>query len=282
METQITTAVEKNIRTGYKFLREMCSFNADFNAFIPRINPITNRVNYIQYQLKQMNVPFETDIFNADNPEKLNMDKPKYVNVYAFFKGSNPSNETIVFLAHHDIANIESENCQDNTASVCNLLHLCEILRNTKLNKNVLVAFTDAEEIVSPETCGAKRLAILTRIGMFGNVFKAINLELTANGECLWLSTMRNFPFALELSEKYNGQLVETPYNDAFVLELNGLTSVCIGTLTENELYTTLRNKPNFCRTWGLCHTDFDTISNANAEDMKRFVENILVKMCEV
>jgi len=275
MEMQTTTKL--SVKTGYEFLTEMTAIETDFNAFTPRINPITNRVEYIRYQLTKMNVPFELDYFNADNPETLHIDKNKYVNVYAFFKGENSANETIVFLAHHDIVNLNSENCQDNTASVCNLLHLCNILKGEKLNRNVLVVFTDAEEIVSYKTCGAKRLAILSNLGMFGKVIKAINLELTAIGECLWVSSVKSNILMNEMQIKYNAEIVKTPYNDAFVLEDNGMNSVCIGTLTNRDLDIALLY--NFCNTWSLCHKDFDTIEGANAEDMKRFVENVLLKI---
>lgn len=276
METQ----TEIKVKTGYEYLREMCSFNADFNAFTPRVNPTTNRVAYIKYQLEKMNVPFDVDIFNAENPEMLNMSQPKFVNICVFFKGNNPSNETIIFLAHHDVVKIEYENCEDNTASVCNLLHLCGILKDKKLDKNILVVFTDAEEKCEFTKCGAKRLAIMSKLGMFGNVSKAINLELTANGECLWISTDNSVNLALDISAEYNGQIVHTPYNDSVVLEQNKMTSVCIGTLTENELHIAMQH--GYCKTWALCHKADDTIANANASDMQSFVENVLVKMTKV
>jgi hypothetical protein len=273
------TQTENKTKTGHEFLRELCSFNADFNAFVPRINPISNRVEYIRYQLEKFGLPCELDIFNADNPNKLNMDKPKFVNVYSFFKGENATNDTIVFLAHHDINNSESENCQDNTASVCNLLHLCELLQGKKLNKNVLVAFTDAEEVVSPDNCGAKRLSILSKLGFFGNVTKAINLELTANGSELWVSCLSSKKLMYEVQTYYKARIVQTPYNDAFVLENNGMESVCIGTLTPNELDRAIGR--GFCSTWALCHKEEDTFDKARENDMQNFVENVLLKMVE-
>lgn len=280
METQTLTIENKataEVKTGHEFLNEMCSFFADFNAFKPRLNPMTNRAEYIRFQLQKMGVPFEVDMFNARNPEQLNIDQPKYVNLYSFFKGQNANDETIVLLAHHDIANVKSENCQDNTASVCNLLHLCGLLKGKILNKNVLIVWTDAEEIVSPATCGAKRLAILSKLGFFGKVTEAINLELTANGECLWISTLEHKELANEIASKYNGQRVKTPYNDAFVLEKNGMKSVCIGTLTERELEIAIQQE--FCQTWALCHSEEDIFYNANANEMKSFVENVLLVM---
>ncbi len=278
METQ----TQVKVKTGYEYLREMCSFQSDFNAFTPKINPVTDRVLYIRHQLKAMGVSMEMeDVFNSDNPENLTMSKTKFVNVYSFFKGE--SNNTIVFLAHHDVANMKSENCQDNTASVCNLLHLCELLKQLselkKLKSNVLVAWTDAEEIVSPATCGAKRLSILCKLGFFGNVTKAINLELTANGTELWGSCLTSHKLLYDIQTKYKARKVQTPYNDAFVLERNGMSSVCIGILSESELNTAVQR--GFCKTWALCHTDIDTIENASETDMSNFVENVLVKMAE-
>ena len=274
------TKTETEVKTGYQFLEELCSFNADFSAFDPKIyHPLTNRAEYIRFQLEKMGVAFEIDMFNANNPEKLTMTEKKFVNIYSFFKGENATNDTIIFLAHHDVNNKASENCQDNTASVSNLLHLCGLLKGKTLNKNVLVAWTDAEEIVSPDTCGAKRLAILTKLGFFGNVTKAINLELTANGTELWVSCLSSKKLMYEVQTKNQARLVRTPYNDAFVLENNGVESVCIGTLTPKELGRALDR--GFCSTWALCHRMEDTFDKANANEMKMFVENVLIKMVE-
>lgn len=275
--------MQHNLKTGHEYLSEMCSFKANFTAFQPKIYPITNRVGYIRNQLKKIGCEFEVDLFNADNPEQLHIDKPKFVNVYAQFKGDDKENETIVFLAHHDINNPNSENCQDNTASVCNLLHFCELLNTSELKRNIVVAFVDAEEIVSPSKCGAKRLALLINSGIFGNVSKAINLELTANGTELWASAKRSNELLAEMKDKHDAQIVSTPYNDAFVLENNEIQSVCIGTLTSREMQFVewnMRKKGfGFCHTWALCHREADTFDKSNAGDMKNFVENVLMKM---
>ena len=279
MNDNTETITENMVKTGHNFLEEMCAFNADFNAFRPRVNPITNRVEYICFQLKKMGVPFDVDMFIARKVEENGTNSEKYVNIYSFFKGQNTNNETIVFLAHHDVARLESENCQDNTASVCNLLHLCGILKDKKLNKNVLVVWTDAEEIVSWTNSGAKRLSVLCNLGFFGKVTKAINLELTANGTELWASCDASAKLIYEIQTEYKARRVGTPYNDSIIIEDNKIESVCIGILTPSELDIALQR--GFCATWGLCHKMEDTFDKANAEDMKRFVENVLLKMAE-
>lgn len=270
-------------KTGHQYLSEMCAFRVDFTAFEPKINPITNRVGYIRTQLEQIGCNFEMDYFNSENPEQLHIGRTKFVNVYATFKSQIQTEETIVFLAHHDINNKHSENCQDNTASVCNLLHLCELLKTTELKRNIVVAFTDAEEIVSPDNCGAKRLALLINSGKFGKVSKAINLELTANGTELWASARKSVELLKEMKSGYNAKIVSTPYNDAFVLENNGVQSVCIGTLTRKEIEIVawgMRSKGfGFCSTWALCHKENDTFDKSNGNEMKNLVENVLMKI---
>jgi hypothetical protein len=270
-------------KTGHDYLNEMCSFKANFNAFEPRVFPITNRVVYIQNQLKQIGCDFETDYFNADNPEKCHIAKKKFVNLYAKFKGNNAEGETIIFLAHHDVKNIHSQNCQDNTASVCNLLHLCETLKGKELKRNVVIAFTDAEENCDFTKCGAKRLALLINSGTFGKVSKAINLELTANGNELWASAIKSVELLKEMKNKFNARIVSTPYNDGVVLERNGIESVCIGTLTRREVENVawgMRGKGyGYCSTWALCHSNNDTFDKANGNEMKNLVENVLMKM---
>ena len=65
--------------------------------------------------------------------------------------------------------------------------------------------------------------------------------------------------------------------SDSVVLEMNGMNSVCIGTLTEVEMRIAFNR--GFCDTWALCHKEEDTFDKANATDMQNFVENVLVKM---
>jgi hypothetical protein len=191
METTTNTEVKPTlISKGYEFLRQLCSFNADFNAFKSMPNPISNRVQYIITQLTNHNIPHEVEIFKAINgvPTATAEDTTNcFVNVVATIEGTN-KDITTVFLAHHDVSNMKSENCQDNTASVSNLLDLCVRLSKEKPANNVVIAFVDAEEIVQPAICGAQKLGQNIISGKYGQVKYAVNLELTANGRNYWLS----------------------------------------------------------------------------------------------
>src|SRR3990172_12415244 len=97
-----------------------------------------------------MGVNYKAIPFAADKIDSFEFGTQKLVNIQVFFpaKGKNKTNETLIFTAHHDIANPDSENCQDNTASVCNLLDLCKKVSEMEIRqKNVYIVFTDCEEI---------------------------------------------------------------------------------------------------------------------------------------
>lgn len=265
----------KNI--GYKHLVKLCKVRNEFNAFNPRSWPVTSRFDYIEHELEKMCDDVFIDCFNLDGTNITKAKALKYVNIYSFFEAKEKTNETILFLAHHDVVNINGENCQDNTASVCNLLHLCSLLKDINLDKNVLIAFTDAEELGSTVEGGAKRLSNLIKLGGWGKIIKSINLELTANGDRLYVSSKTNLDLMKELNEKYGAVRVKVPYNDNVCLELNGVNGVCIGTLRQKDFSDVLNT--GFCKTWGLCHSINDTIDNASKEDMTNFVKNVLLKI---
>jgi len=279
-EQQVNT--QPATKNGFAFLRELCSFNADFNAREPRPNPITNRVQYIMHQLQANNVAFEIDRFRADgiwNMETLEHHN-KYVNLYVFIKGLNEE-KTILFSSHHDVTNKESENCQDNSASVCNLIDLSIQLTKEQPACNVLIAFTDGEEIdgktVTPYNGGANRLAQKVKAGTFGKVEYIYNLELTANGNHFWYSYQNQPNAPVNAAANHMRQLyptskrVKTPYSDSVPFEMHLLPSVCIGSLIESELIEA--QKGFGCRTWMVCHSKHDTFENFAVEaDMNGFV----------
>lgn len=267
------TQTKIETKKGYEFLRELCAFKANFNAFTNNINPITNRVEYIITQLIDAQIPFEVDKFQPalgvpDFVEGL----PAFVNVYVQIEGTDTT-KTTVFLAHHDVANMKSQNAQDNSASIANLLDLACQLTNEKPVNNVVIAFVDAEEIVCPQICGAKRLSQQIKSGKFGDVKFSINLELTAQGNNYWMSynTMPN-TLADHITEILpTVTRVNTPYSDTYVLEMEGLVSVCVGSLNDLNLHWAKQGRG--CKTWMMCHSPLDTFESQAVEaDMDLFV----------
>ncbi|HWY36547.1 MAG TPA: M28 family peptidase [Nitrosopumilaceae archaeon] len=269
-EIEVNNAIVKN---GYQFLRELCAFNADFNAFEPHENPITNRVQYIMHQLDAHNIAYTIDRFQPiKGVPDFEEGKNAFVNIVVSIEGTN-TEVTTVFLAHHDVANKDSENCQDNTASIANLIDLSIRLSTNKPVNNVVIAFVDAEEIVAPPICGSQRLAQNILKGVYGQVKYAVNLELTANGTNYWMSYNNpNSVLAHHIREIHpNTHRVRTPYNDAFILEKEGVPSVCVGSLDDNNR-SQVKLK-GFCRTWAMCHRMEDTFESQAVEgDMNLFV----------
>jgi hypothetical protein len=239
------------MKTGYQYL-----------AIMRYITKHKDRIDFIIRSLEEMNLYPEVDNYKYDK-----------VNIYIKFHGT--SDKAILFLAHHDTSNPNSENCQDNTASVCNLLHLCSILKDTPLKQDVIVVFTDEEEKVSFTASGGATLArrinsdTLFGDGTFCNIQKTINLELTGRGKIVWADTDTDI---LGDMERY---LAKTPFNDAAILRYHKIPSVCVGIFTMDELRETVKTGMN--KIWKLCHSEKDSFSKVSEEDMKNFVENTLI-----
>ena len=134
------------MRKSFNIVNEMCkvksSASNDSKTFP---NGLTPRVSFIIDVLRSNGIDHEVSIF--ENRKKL-------VNIHVNFKGV--TNKNIMFVAHHDIVNPKSENVNDNTASVSNLLALAIMLKGKILHNGVSIVFTDGEEI---KGLGAMQLA---------------------------------------------------------------------------------------------------------------------------
>lgn len=248
--------------SSYNILSKMVQAQGTTSRSAP-VNPFANgRVAFIANYLKANGIPTKIDYFTTTGARTLerNSPEPKFVNFYINPHAIKSGNNVTVFLAHHDIVNASSQNVQDNSASVCNLL---ELANRVKGRDDVCIAIVDAEEIVSFTSSGSKRLARV--IKHFGtNVKEFLNLELTAVG-----TGMHREHTSILCNDL---QLISTPYNDATVLRHAGFNNaVCIGILPETELEIVM--KKGYCDTWRLCHSAKDTIDKASAEDMAAFVD---------
>ena len=256
---------------SYNILNEFCNVRNEENSLKGFKNPHTNRVNFI------LDTIFDLDLLTSF---KLNVDIFENTNGLKFANielGRNVgTNGSVMFIAHHDVNNVNSDNCQDNTASISNLLSLAYHFCINEPNKNLYIVFTDCEEFGGK---GAKRLAERIESGYFGEVEYVVNLELTANGNNLW-SDKDNFKNGSKLADKILSLTdvfeVRTPFNDSVVLRGRGIDSVCIGTLTDSEMEQVMLK--GYCKTWALCHKKEDTFESANAKDMDSFVE-FLIKL---
>ncbi len=268
------------ISDGFSLLRQLCSFNADYTGFDKRPVLKTNRVEFIEHHLTAHNIPFTTEFFRpvvgtpTVNAEDVMVDgfATCAINVVVEIEGTN-KDATTVFLAHHDVSNKDSENCVDNSASVANLLDLCIRLSKNKPANNVVVVFTDLEEVVRMTISGAKKLSQNILEGKYGNVNRAINLELTSNGQNYWMSYMNNNNVLAQHIRETQPltHRVATPFNDSWIIERSGIPSVCVGSLDNNNLGQVKTR--GYCSTWALCHSPEDSFErSANEGDMDLFV----------
>ncbi len=277
-EKNPTEEVGLNSLTAYEHLRNMCkNVRNESSSGSGFINPITPRLEYIMKSLASMGISYELDVFEAHNGELSNSSN-KLANVIVKFNAERESIDCTIFSAHHDIANAKSENCQDNTASVCNLIELCSLLQNIpkeNLKQNVIIAFTDCEEVGGR---GMTRIVeqIDEGIYQYPSIYA---LELSANGRNYWIEGVSEHDklFKSLQDSMLEGELtiVNTPYNESMNARRSQLSACCIGILPDTDMEAV--KSQGYCGTWGLCHSFEDTFErSANMEDMKHFNETLL------
>ena len=210
----------------------------------------------------------ELDRFTLHNANDFDKDPETTnhrLNVYYYPKPLDTNKKTVIFVAHYDVQNLESDNVLDNTASVANAIAIGKKTSFIDLPVNIVVALTDAEELVSFTSAGSKRLADKINAGKFGDVIEAINFELTAYGNVKWANGNGR------LGSNKEFKVVNTPYNDASVLMRNGIPATCIGLFTQEDSDEV--DKSGYCKNWMYCHSPDDKFELANKDDMNAFAE---------
>jgi hypothetical protein len=224
-----------------------------------------------------MGVKYSIDIFTYEGGDigwGYNISSHKLINIIA---EPNPqaTGPAIVFCAHHDVMNVHSENCQDNGASVCNLLRLTALVSSSPADsKRTIVLFSDCEESGAR---GAKRFASnsskkrgeeIIDHNIYGQISAVINLELTGKGTVVW-SDCEAKKAENELHESLETTLgrtipkLNTPPSDAIAFRRYGYPVLCIGILPEDDM----KDK----NTWRLCHSLKDTIEGCDKKNMEEF-----------
>jgi len=279
-------------KTGYHYLFEMCkNIRNEHSPYNPTHNsPMSERTIYIINQLNDLGLEYKIIPFKAgrDEHEEDGYGSPKFMNIQVLFKATKQTKKTLIYTAHHDISNKRSENCQDNTASVCNLIDLCgQVSRMRNRDRNVYIIFTDCEEAGGK---GADKLiSQIKNEELFGEVESVISLELTACGTEYWSDGFLGSPIMdkfFDISGSF-GWDVSTPYNENANIRAEGIEGMCVGILPKDEMLA-MKNPPevdfktnrfgrrlfgSFPPTWALCHVMEDTFErSANKADMDRFV----------
>lgn len=245
---------------AYKIAVELCKVKSTASGEAK--SHITPRVEFILKFLHSNGIPTECDFFETHNGSL------KWVNVHVHLKGE--TDNTIVYLAHHDIVNPDSDNMNDNTASVSHLMQLATMLKGKKLQNNIHICFTDGEE---RGATGAKRLAKRLNANHFGKVLYAINLELTAVGSVIWSNNFGTPLSQLMLSK--GAMASDCPPNDSYPLRDAKIDSVCIGIVRKQDTINEGKGQTvNFWnKTWSVCHKLTDSANNVIEGDMLVFTD---------
>lgn len=218
----------------------------------------TPRVKFIIGLLENLGIHYEIDRFPCFETTLYNV----------IMKGT--SNRMVI--AHHDIVNPNSENANDNSASVINAIYLKSLV--PELN----VVLTDAEEVGFR---GAEHLGEQIVNGVFGEIEWVLNLELSGKGGVNFMIGSHEGKLTEHMKLLFNPPLVRTPGSDCYGLMRHGIDTNVINPLsllTEGEESTILSENGYLDNSsWWLCHSDEDTVDKLSLVDMDDFVTKVLV-----
>lgn len=227
----------------------------------------TPRVNYLMSLLDSEGIYYELDKFESKKGWS-----GKSTTCYNIILKGN-SNKMVV--AHHDIVNPSIDNANDNSASVINAIMI------KKLMPNIHVVLLDGEEVGG---LGSKRISDQINDGYYGSIDWVLNLELTGKGGKYFF--IGDYPGTLteHIKSLFNCPIVQTPFNDSVTLRKNGIDSVVINTLPvlSDGKKSNVKWDDNTYLDYKMlfnCHTEKDTLDTISIEDMKEFVEQVLIKI---
>jgi hypothetical protein len=270
--------------SAYDFLKELVEIHNIYPDAIQQSTYFPPRLMYLVDIANKLDIKYKLDVFEyAGNDLNLinRPFSPKLANLI-LFPNPQAKGPATVFVAHHDVANIHSQNTNDNSASVCHLLHLARLINDDPENsRRTIIIFTSAEECGGH---GARRFAQniytsnpsnpIINHNLYGPIDAVINLELTGVGTEIWSDSKIRNPKELALYNKletaFNQKihLKTTPFSDAVIFRNYNYPIACLGLLASDDL------KDN--KIWFLCHKLEDTINRcASTNDMQSFTNKL-------
>lgn len=174
-----------------------------------------------------------------------------YHNLYAPLISDSTNTKSVALTAHHDVVNRASDNCLDNTASVYNLAMIHNALATRGTNRDIIIAFTDAEE-----TCNATLNGIGEMLLEYDPDYH-IDFELTASGGKTISTKYGEFDLFSynEVTQPYNNAKVSWDLAKNLNLRLRG--STCVALVSDEDLIQLKTKK--YCHRWGQCHSLSDS-----------------------
>jgi hypothetical protein len=247
----------------YNKIYDFCKVRNLGNVYKNGMEP-TPRVDFILNLLNEEGIHYELDTFDvSDDCLGFNI----------VMKGKSSK----MVSAHHDINNPYIDNANDNSASVINAIMV------KKLRPEINVVLVDGEECGG---LGSQRISKLINQNNFGKIDWVLNLELTGKGGKYFF--IGDYPGVLSnhIKSIFDCPIYKTPYNDSVTYRRNGIDSVVINPIPPlNEGQTSqVRWSENIYLDNSMlrnCHSERDSLSTINVDDMKEFVEDVLIKILE-
>jgi hypothetical protein len=224
-------------------------------------NEPTPRVQFLMQLLESEGINYELDTYQSRGNTCYNL----------ILKGDSDR----MVVAHHDIVNPNIDNANDNSASVINAIMI------KKLMPQMNVVLLDGEECGG---LGSQRVSDQINEGYFNTIDWVLNLELTGKGGKYFF--IGNYPGKLtnHIKSIFDCPITNTPYNDSVTFRKNGIDSVVINPippLNEGKTSSVKWDDDTYLDFSMLynCHSSKDTIDTIDINDMKEFVEDVVMKI---
>jgi hypothetical protein len=221
----------------------------------------TPRVQFLIQLLESEGINYELDTYQSKGNTCYNL----------ILKGESDR----MVVAHHDIVNPNIDNANDNSASVINAIMI------KKLMPKINVVLLDGEECGG---LGSQRVSDQINDGYFNTIDWVLNLELTGRGGKYFF--LGDYPGKLSnhIKSIFDCPITNTPYNDSVTFRKNGIDSVVINPippLNEGKTSSVKWNDDTYLDFSMLynCHSSKDTIDTIDINDMKEFVEDVVLKI---
>jgi len=237
-------------------LEDFCKVRNYGDGFSNTVNP-TPRAQFIIDLCAELDIPCEVDHFKVEEKHGHNL----------ILRGTSKR----MVIAHHDVLNVNSDNANDNSASVINAILLKKLVPETH------VVITDGEEV---GFWGSYRLTNSIEKGEFGEIEWVLNIELSGKGGKNFMIGDYEGPLTDRIKALFNPPVKRTPGSDCLPLYRNGINTNVINPLPlllEGE--SDMMNENGYLdnSSWYLCHSDMDTFDKVSIQDMEEFVTEILV-----
>jgi len=261
----------KDIRFILNKINDFCKVKEDMSKCNKK-DVYSNRLNYIISLVKELGIDYFVDDFYNDIENDDNT--VDYINNLVL-EGKNEK----IIVAHYDIQNVNSDNANDNSASVINAITL------KYLYPEITVVLTDGEEFPFQGE-GARIFGYEISRGRWEknknslkNIKWILNLELTGIGRNVCVSEYKNRKLDGSdhlceiIKNNFNGKIIDMPKNDATVLTKRYVDIECVCTYPMINEEMNLEHFKN-------CHKEIDSLESISIDDMEYFVKNFLYPLC--